>query len=107
MIGFRVVPHSILPGVQIVEVLVDGEVGGVVYPAGEKAIRIVSAHIAETATDEGFDGEVVEDDGTKSWQPDCEAQASLKKVEGAMSDPWADSHARTGPDLFDGAARAG
>ncbi|OGY97512.1 MAG: hypothetical protein A3A43_02010 [Candidatus Liptonbacteria bacterium RIFCSPLOWO2_01_FULL_56_20] len=69
MIGFRVVPHSILPGVQIVEVLVDGEVGGVVYPAGEKAIRIVSAHIAETATDEGFDGEVVEDDGTKSDPP--------------------------------------
>lgn len=69
MISFRLARHTILPGVSMVEILVDGEVAGVVYPAGEKGVRIVSAHIKETETEEDFSGEVIENNGTGSLIP--------------------------------------
>jgi hypothetical protein len=68
-IDFRVVPHSISPNTNIVEILVDGEVAGVVYPAGGKSIKLVSAHMEDSSVEEGFGGEVVEDDGSRSWPP--------------------------------------
>ena len=68
-VSFRMGRHSIKPGVGIVEILVDGEVVGAIYPTGEKGIKIVSAHIEKTKTEEGFAGKVVEDDGAKSWPP--------------------------------------
>lgn len=68
-IDFRIVPHGVLPGVRIVEVLVNGGVAGVIYPAGEKEIKLVSAHVSESRTEDEFAGEVVHDDGTTSWPP--------------------------------------
>jgi len=68
-IDFRIAPHSIFPNIRIVEILVDGEVAGVIYPAGEKGIKLVSAHIEATTVEEGFGGEVIEDDGRRSWPP--------------------------------------
>ena len=68
-VSFRLARHSILPGASIVEILVDGEVAGVVYPAGEKAVRVISAHIKKVDKKEGFSGEVVEKDGTGNWPP--------------------------------------
>ena len=69
MISFRLAKHTILPGVSMVEILVDGETAGVVYPAGEKGVRVISAHIKETETEEDFSGEVIENDGTGNWPP--------------------------------------
>ena len=68
-IDFRITPHSILPNIRTVEILVDGEVAGAIYPAGDKDIKLVSAHIVDTAVEKGFRGEVIEDDGRKSWPP--------------------------------------
>ena len=69
MISFRLAKHTILPGVSMVEILVDGEMAGVVYPAGEKGVRVISAHIRETKTEEEFFGEVIENDGSGNWPP--------------------------------------
>ena len=68
-ITFRKGRHTIIPDREIVEILVDGEVGGIIYPNGEEGIKIVSAHITYTETDPDFAGTVVEDDGTKTWPP--------------------------------------
>ncbi len=69
MIDFRIVPHSIRPGVRIVEVLLNGAVVGTISPGDRDSIRVISAHIAETATEEGFAGEVIEDDGSSHFPP--------------------------------------
>lgn len=68
-VSFRLARHSILSGASIVEILVDGEVAGVVYPAGEKTVRVISAHIKEVSEEEDFSGEVLENDGTGNWPP--------------------------------------
>ena len=68
-IDFRVSEHWVHRGVHIVEILVDGAMVGVMYPAGEKVVRIISAHIASTETGEGFAGEVIKDDGRTSFPP--------------------------------------
>ncbi len=52
-IQFRVVPHSRRPGVQIAEIILNGEVVAVVYPDGEKGIKLVSAHMKEVRQDDG------------------------------------------------------
>ena len=67
-IRFRIVKNSFTRQ-DIVEVLVDGKVAGVIYPFGEKGIKIVSAHIVGTIVEENFAGEVVKDDGTESFPP--------------------------------------
>jgi hypothetical protein len=41
----------------------------VLYPHGEKGVKLVSAHIGSQAVDEDFSGSVVKDDGTSSWPP--------------------------------------
>ena len=69
MTDFRIVPHSIFPKIGIVEIIVDGEVAGVIYPAGEKGIKLVSAHIENIAIEEGLGGKIIKDDGHKSWPP--------------------------------------
>lgn len=68
-VEFKIQPHSVTPGLEIVEILVDGEMVGGIYPYGEKGIKVVSAHFTEIETDEGFDGEVVIDSGKSSWPP--------------------------------------
>lgn len=68
-IDFKVVRHTVRSGLNVVEILVDGSVAGVIYPADGKEIKIVSAHVEETKMDEGFSGEVVEDDGSGSYPP--------------------------------------
>jgi len=67
-INFRIAMHH-ETGVPIVEILVDGEVGGVVYPVGDKSIKLVSAYISTTGKENGFAGKVVKDDGVGSWPP--------------------------------------
>lgn len=56
-IEFLVRDHDILPGRQVVEVQLDGTQVAVIFPEGEKGIKIISPHI-----DEGYG--VIEDDGT-------------------------------------------
>jgi len=68
-IDFRIASHGFLPDTSIVEILIDGEVAGVVYPAGEKGIKIVSAHMTEVIPEGGFAGEILENDGSTSWPP--------------------------------------
>ena len=58
-IKFQVVPHDVLPGVETVELLLDGQMVAMIYPNDEEGVKIVSAH---------FDG-VVEDDGVGSTPP--------------------------------------
>jgi len=58
-VTFEVKPHSNKPGVQVAEILMDGEMVATIYPDGEKGIKLVSAHM------EG----VVQDDGSTSLPP--------------------------------------
>lgn len=67
-VSFRLAEHSIYPGVQVVEVLVGGEVVGAIYPRGDKGIMLVSAHIESKEIEEGFTGEVIED-ARRVWPP--------------------------------------
>lgn len=55
-ISFRSIGHSIKPGVEIVEVLLDGHVCAVIYP-GLNGFRIVSAHMVMVEERSG-EGEV-------------------------------------------------
>ncbi len=68
-VRFKIQSHSELPGVDIVEILVDEEVVGVIYPHEEKGIKVISAHFSAIDHDEGFDGDVVIDSGKSSWPP--------------------------------------
>lgn len=68
-IEFRLAPHNINTSVNIVEILVDGMVCGVIYPEEPKGIKVVSAHIKETTTENDFTGQVIEDNGSTSWPP--------------------------------------
>lgn len=61
-IEFLVRDHDILPGRQIVEVQLDGNQVAVIFPEGEKGIKIISAHFDERHG-------VVEDDGTGDRPP--------------------------------------
>lgn len=67
-VEFRLAKHTVHPDRTIVEILVHGEVAGVIYPT-EDGIRLVSAHVAESKTEEGFAGEVLADDNTRRWPP--------------------------------------
>ena len=58
--SFRIVDHSVLPDVQIIEVLCDGEVCAAIYPQEGREIKLVSPHM---------DGDVETDDGNKSFPP--------------------------------------
>jgi hypothetical protein len=44
-ITFTIVDHRVLPGVQIVQIEMDGKLVGGIYP-GNNEIKIVSAHLA-------------------------------------------------------------
>ena len=60
-VTFRIAKHSIRPDVQLVEVLLNGNVVAVIYPKqAEDGINIVSAHIF---------GKVTEDNGEDSVPP--------------------------------------
>ncbi|MBI2624673.1 hypothetical protein HYW67_04305 [Candidatus Parcubacteria bacterium] len=67
-VTFRLAAHRVKPDIQIVEVLIDGVVGGVIYPAGEREIILASAHVSEKRLEEGFVGEVREDE-RGLWPP--------------------------------------
>lgn len=58
-VEFQVRQHDFKSGVQVIEILVDGEMVAILYPEGEKGVKLVSAHMEE----------VVEDDGTESIPP--------------------------------------
>lgn len=68
-ISFRIAEHQVHRGVQIVELLLEGDVIGVIYPHEEQAIRIASAHVSERALEPGFAGEVVAEDPARAWPP--------------------------------------
>jgi len=67
-VSFRIQQHSIRD-VEIVEILVNGVVAGVIYPTGPKRISLVSAHIESSQTDADFAGDIIEDDGSHSMPP--------------------------------------
>ena len=62
---FRIKPHNVLRGTSMVEVIVDGEFAGGIYPDGDNGVIIISAHMEDMEIDEHFDGEVVYDDGSE------------------------------------------
>ena len=68
-VDFRITEHSVFPGVHIVEILLEGQVIGVIYPRGEKEIRVVSAHVVEKEREKDFAGEVLEEDPARAWPP--------------------------------------
>jgi hypothetical protein len=65
---FRLSQHQGIPETEIVEVIVNGEFAGAIYPF-ENGIKIVSAHMSDAKVGEEFAGEVVEDDGSSGWPP--------------------------------------
>lgn len=69
-ITFRSVEHSVKSGVQIIEVLLNNEVVGAIYPDSERnGISIVSAHFSEKDIPGDFDGVVTEDSGGNKFPP--------------------------------------
>ncbi len=65
---FYMVEHSIQKGQMLVVILMDNKVVGTIYPQ-KNGIKIVSVHIDNTDMDEGFAGEILEDDGSGSLLP--------------------------------------
>lgn len=62
-ISFRIVPHSRIPGRQVVEILAGGTFVGAIYPDDKnQGVKIVSAHMAHEI-EPGFEGNVVHDNG--------------------------------------------
>ncbi len=70
-VEFRIKPHSICADIQVVEILIDGQTVGVMYPMRDKGIKLVSAHMEmeKTEIEKDFAGEVVKDDGSRDWPP--------------------------------------
>lgn len=69
-ITFRIAKHSRRPGVELVEILLNNEVVGTIYPDTERdGIIVVSAHFSEKNIPEDFDGEIIEDNGEGSFPP--------------------------------------
>lgn len=68
MYSFQIKPHSVLPGVNIIDILKNGVFVGAIYPKDDH-IKIVSAHVQPGVIEEGFAGEVFEDDGSTSFPP--------------------------------------
>lgn len=68
-IEFRLKRHSVIPGRQTVEVLMNGDVIGAIYPWEDDGIRIISAHFEAIETQEGFEGRVSIDQGEESLPP--------------------------------------
>ena len=67
-VGFRLAKHS-AGSVDLVEILIDGAVVGVIYPKGNDGIKLVSAHMHEKVADKKFAGTVIVDDGSTMWPP--------------------------------------
>lgn len=44
MISFHTKWHDLKPGVQILEIRVNGQMAATIYPDGEKGVKVVSAH---------------------------------------------------------------
>ena len=44
MISFHIKQHDLKPGVQILEIHVDGQMAATIYPDGENGVKVVSAH---------------------------------------------------------------
>ena len=68
MVTFRLVKHSIRPGMKLVEIVLNGNVVGAIYP-DQNGIIVVSAHFSTKDITKGFDGEVIEDNGKGSFPP--------------------------------------
>lgn len=69
MIQFRPTHHAINLSTEIVEVLVDGKVAAVIYPDGERGIKIVSAHFVSADDPVAMAAEIKIDDGRTSRPP--------------------------------------
>lgn len=70
-IGFRVVPHRVLPDAEIVEVLLNGEVCATIcQDKDSKTIKVVSAHFTGELTHDGeFPEGVKMDTGENMFPP--------------------------------------
>lgn len=78
-ITFRIIKHSMRPGVKLVEILLNDNVVGVIYPDMERdGIKVVSAHFSEKDIPEDFDGEVIKDSGEGSFPPIPSVKVTFK-----------------------------
>lgn len=69
-VSFRMRDHTSNPGAPTtIEILIDGRVIGTICPHHENGIRVSSDNMEERTVDEGFAGEVAEDDGSQSLPP--------------------------------------
>jgi hypothetical protein len=67
-VSFRIVPHSVRAGRELVEILFDDEVVGAIYPADSRpGIKIVSVHITDQEISPELAAEVIHDDGTDKF----------------------------------------
>lgn len=71
MITFRISPHSLKPGENVAEILLDGKVVGAIFPDRTKpnGIKVVSVHMCDKEFWAGFSGEVIDDDGSDAYPP--------------------------------------
>ncbi len=77
MVAFRLAKHSVRPNVELVEIILNGDVVGAIYP-NKDGIVVVSAHFSTKNVPEGFDGEVIEDSVEGSFPPIPSAKITFK-----------------------------
>ena len=53
VITFQIRLHDTRSGVEVVEILLDGQMVATIYPCGDKSVRLVSAHFGEVKQDDG------------------------------------------------------
>lgn len=53
VVEFNIRPHDITPGVNVVDVLIDGVMAAVIFPDSSNRIKLMSAHIADAQMFEG------------------------------------------------------
>lgn len=72
MITFRIVPHRHREGIEVVEILLNGQMCATIYPdpRDPQAIKLVSAHFAgELTRDNNFPAGIQMDTGERHFPP--------------------------------------
>jgi hypothetical protein len=70
VIKFRIAKHHVLEGLEVVEVLIDGNTCAVIYPAGPEGLRLISAHMTDVTHSDGRDQEVPLPEVTILFRPE-------------------------------------
>lgn len=86
-ITFKVVPHPLRPGQEMVEIHMNGGMIAGIYANQEgPEIKLVSVHMKNGEIDPGFAGEVIVDDGSMSFPHIPALHVSFK------TSPWSLTH---------------